>query len=78
MGSRAHGVIASRRIALVWIEDALSYPTRIEVDQEDPALLHVLRPIPERGFRVLRVIYNETLDPLMVVTAYFDEEVKDL
>ncbi|MCK7580989.1 MAG: hypothetical protein MZV65_38825 [Chromatiales bacterium] len=46
---------------------------------EDPDLLHALRPIAERGFRVLRVIYNDTRDPAgAVVTAYFDDTVKDL
>jgi len=41
-------------------------------------LLHALRPIAEHGFRVLRVIYNETVNPVAIVTAYFDDEVKDL
>ena len=34
--------------------------------------------IPEKGFRVLRVIYNETVDPVTVVTVYFDDEASDL
>jgi hypothetical protein len=34
--------------------------------------------IPERGFRVLRVIYNETVEPVRIVTIYFDDEVTDL
>jgi len=37
-------------------------------------LVHALRPIPEKGFRILRVIYNETRTPVIVVTAYFDKE----
>lgn len=41
-------------------------------------LVHALRPIPERGFRVLRVIYNETAVPIRVLTAYFDDKVTDL
>jgi hypothetical protein len=70
--------IVKRQISIEWIEETLAYPARIEPDQEDHALLHVLRPISQRGFRVLRVIYNETVDPIVIVTAYFDEEVKDL
>lgn len=54
------------------------HPTRTENDPDDPTLAHALRPIPERAFRVLRVIYNETLDPVTVVTAFFDDEVSDL
>lgn len=34
--------------------------------------------VPERGFRVLRVVYNETTEPHRVVTAYFDDTVTDL
>ncbi len=70
--------IAKRRICSKWIEDTLAYPARIESDQDDLALVHALRPIAECGFRALRVIYNETVDPVAIVTAYFDDEVKDL
>lgn len=70
--------IAQRRIELEWVEKALNHPARIESDLDDETLMHVLLPIAERGFRVLRVIYNETVNPCMVVTAYFDNEVTDL
>jgi hypothetical protein len=56
----------------------LAYLARIESDRDDPTLVYALRPIAERGFRVLRVIYNETVNPVAIVTAYFDDEVKDL
>jgi hypothetical protein len=51
---------------------------RTENDLIDPALAHALLVIPERGFRVLRVIYDETVSPVRIVTLYFDEEVSDL
>jgi hypothetical protein len=69
---------ARRKIQIDWIQRALEHPARIESDREDETLLHALYPVPERSFRVLRVIYNETLDPAAVVTAYFDDEVTDL
>jgi hypothetical protein len=34
-----------------------------------------LLPIPDKSFQVLRVIYNETIQPIAVVTAYFENEV---
>jgi hypothetical protein len=40
------------------------------------ALRHALRPIAEFGYRVIRVIYNESRDPVHVVTAYFDRSMK--
>ena len=70
--------IAKRQICLKWVEDTLAYPARIESDTDDSDLAHALRPIPERNFRVLRVIYNEAVSPVAIVTAYFDDEVKDL
>jgi hypothetical protein len=70
--------IAKRRICFSWIEETLAYPARMESDRDDATLVHVLRPIAECGFRVLRVIYNETVIPVAIVTAYFDDEVKDL
>lgn len=70
--------IAKRQIRIEWIEGTLDYPVKMESDRDDPSLVHVLRPIAERGFRVLRVIYNENNDPVTIVTAYFDDEVKDL
>lgn len=56
----------------------LTHPARTENDDSDLTLVHALRAVPEKGFRVLRVIYNETLDPVTVVTVYFDDEVSDL
>ncbi|NOU44333.1 MAG: DUF4258 domain-containing protein [Methyloglobulus sp.] len=37
--------IAKRQIRTQWVEETLSYPSRIESDQDDPDLLHALRPI---------------------------------
>ena len=67
-----------RKIQPEWIAAALSHPARTENDDEDPVLVHALLAIPEKGFRVLRVIYNENIDPVAVVTAYFDDEASDL
>lgn len=67
-----------RKICDEWILATLEHPARTENDDSDPTLVHALRAIPEKGFRVLRVIYNETLDPVTIVTAYFDDEVSDL
>ncbi|MFP4077004.1 MAG: DUF4258 domain-containing protein [Halochromatium sp.] len=63
-----------RRIPEAWIAQALNNPLRIEDDPDDYRLVQVVWPVPERGFRLLRVIYNDTRDPVAVVTAYFDNE----
>jgi len=37
--------------------------------------VHVYWPVPEKGYRVLRVIYNETFEPVTIITAFFENEV---
>lgn len=67
--------LLKRKIQLNWVQQAIDYPIRTQSDDEDPQLVHALWAVPERGFRVLRVIYNEAVDPVAVVTAYFEDEV---
>jgi len=67
-----------RKIKPEWIAVTLEYPARTENDVEDSTLVHALRAVPEKSFKVLRVIYNETIDPVTVVTAYFDDGATDL
>jgi hypothetical protein len=65
-----------RGIKEEWIGEALENPVRTEEDIIDSDLVHALFPVPEKGFRVLRVIYNETVHPVAVVTAFFDPKAK--
>ncbi len=67
-----------RRIDERWIDAALNHPARLKSDPDDGTLMHALYPVPERAFRVLRVVYNESVAPVLVVTAFFDNEVTDL
>ena len=67
-----------RKIKPEWISKTLTHPERIENDEDDSSLIHTLLRIPEKNFRVLRVIYNEPLEPVAIVTAYFDDGVNDL
>ncbi len=70
--AHAATVIAEREIEAAWVKRVLAQPERTEPDRSDPSLTHALGPIPERDGRVLRVVYNAGVDPLRVVTAYFD------
>ena len=65
-------VISARGIGPGWIALVLEAPELLEADRADPELRHALRRIPERGNRMLRVVYNEASDPPRIVTAYFD------
>ena len=70
--------LKQRGIREEWIAAALSHPGRMMNDPDDESLVHALLAIPDKGFRVLRVIYNETREPVTIVTAFFDDQVKDL
>ena len=61
-------VIAEREIELAWVDRAFLDPERTEADRHDPSLRHALRRIAERNDRVLRVIYNDSVDPPKIVT----------
>jgi hypothetical protein len=67
-----------RKILEEWIRATIDHPAKTDNDEDDPSLVHALRAIPEKGFRVLRVIYNETVTPVRIVTVYFDDEASDL
>jgi hypothetical protein len=72
LSDHAQKRIQQRKIKLEWVDVAITYPDQIEEDFEDQSLVHVLKVIPEKGFKKLRVIYNETTKPVTVVTAYFE------
>ena len=59
MTDHAHKRCLRRGIKEAWIlREALENPETIEQDAHDSDLVHALWPVPEKGFRVLRVIYN--------------------
>jgi hypothetical protein len=64
-----------RSIPLAWIHQVLMNPLASERDKEDPALMHAFGRISERGDSILRVVYNETTEPWLIVTAFFDRRV---
>lgn len=72
LSDHAQKRIQQRRIKPEWIKAAIDNPDRLEDDVEDPILAHALKAIPEKGFKKLRVIYNETTKPVTIVTAYFE------
>lgn len=72
LSAHAAKVIAERGIPMAWIARVLAHPEKTAPDRDDPRLRHALAHIPEYEERVLRVIYDETAKPWLIVTAYFD------
>lgn len=61
-----------RGIKAEWIEIVVNEPDTTKPDEEDPTLVHAIKVIPEKGFKALRVVYNETTEPFTIVTAFFE------
>jgi hypothetical protein len=72
--AHARKTIADRCISCAWIDRVLANPLALETDKEDPTLRHALGRIPERSDMILRVVYNATVKPWCVVTAFFDRK----
>lgn len=77
LSAHAQTVINERSIDLAWLERVLTSPERVESGKGHPELRHALGRIPEHGNRVLRVIYNDAVDPVRIVIVYFDRKLRD-
>jgi hypothetical protein len=72
LSDHARKVILEREIDTTWVVRVLERPERKEPDRDDPALTHALGRIAERDDRVLRVVYNASVNPPRIVTVHFD------
>jgi hypothetical protein len=72
LSDHARDVIIERDIETAWVVRVLRHPERTDADRDDPALTHALGRIVERDGRVLRVVYNASVNPPRIVTVYFD------
>ena len=77
LSRHAKDATKERRITTAWMERVVFQPEKLESDRLDPELEHRLGRIIEYGNRVLRVIVNETKNPPMIVTAYFDRKMRN-
>lgn len=68
----AKHMLRERRIAREWVERALNRPAWTEPDKGSRTLRHALCGIEERGDLILRVVYDPSVNPRRVITAFFD------
>jgi len=72
----AKKVLAEREIPLEWLERALNEPLLRAPDPDDASLERRYRPIPECEGRVLRVVVNLSVEPVRVVSVFFDRKMR--
>ncbi|MGY6278183.1 DUF4258 domain-containing protein [Methylomonas sp. MgM2] len=65
-----------RNIQLKWLERVLEYPHRIEADAIDAELEHRPGKIDEFDGGVPRVVVNPHVDPIRVITVFFDRAMR--
>lgn len=76
LSAHAKKVIFERNIKFEWLENTFNKPDKIENDLYDNALEHSLKIIKEYDNRILRIICNKTIKPLLIITAFFDRRMK--
>lgn len=69
--------LANREIKIEWMERVLENPDKIETDSVDAELEHRLARILEYNNRVLRVIIKPSVEPVRIITVYFDRGLRD-
>jgi hypothetical protein len=72
----ARQMLEERNIPLEWLEWTLSEPELLLPDPNDATVKRYYRRITEYGGRVLRVAVNTSVDPVCVVSVFFDRQMK--
>jgi uncharacterized protein DUF4258 len=72
----ARQVLEQREVQIEWLELTLNEPTLKMPDPDDRSLERWYRAIPEYGSRVLRVVVYLSVEPVRVVSVFFDRGMK--
>ena len=72
----AKKALDEREIPVEWLEQTLSAPELTLPDPDAATVERRFRRIPEFGGRVLRVAVNTAVEPLRVVSVFFDRKMK--
>ncbi|CAI2718672.1 DUF4258 domain-containing protein [Nitrospina watsonii] len=68
----AKDMLQEREIAVEWLEKVLDKPRAVYPDPVDDALEHRLGVVTEAQGRVLRIVVDARVQPIRVITVYFD------
>jgi len=77
LSKHAKKVLAEREIQLEWLERTLREPVLRRPDPDDSSLeRRYWWAIPEFEGRVLRVLVNVAIEPVRVVSVFFDRSMR--
>ena len=74
--NHAKKALAEREISVEWLERTLTAPELTLPDPDDAEVERRFRKIPEFGGRVLRVAINTKVEPVRIVSVFFDRTMK--
>jgi hypothetical protein len=72
----ASEALKEREISVEWVERTIRDPQVVEPDIWDPDLERRYRVIPENANRVLRVVVKATVEPLVIISVFFDRRMR--
>ena len=72
--AHAENMILERNIAPGWVTTTISEPLFTETKND--GTIHYLKPIPEYGGRILRVVANPGSLPPRIITVFFDRRAR--
>jgi hypothetical protein len=72
----ARDMLSERGIDLEWVRSCLREPMYMVPDRRDRSLTHALMVMPALEGRVLRVVFDASVRPPRVVTAFFDRRLR--
>lgn len=72
----ARKVLVKRQIPIEWLERALQEPILREPDPNDASPDRRYCPITEFNGRVVRVVVNTSVEPVRVVSVFFDRRMR--
>lgn len=77
-GSPAHAeaMLVERQLDRAWVLAIAADPEWIETDPRQPGVVMAFGRVPERGDRVLRVVYADGRNERRVISVFFDRRAR--